>query len=195
MFNDFLLCFVPLFFAVDAIGVLPIFISLTEGLDAGRVRGVIIQSFLTAVIVSLIFLFLGQTIFDYLGITASDFMIAGGVILFVISIRDLLTSEKTRRSFDPESLGSVPVGVPLIVGPAVLTTTLIQVNAYGVLFPLIALLINICLACLLFYFSIPINKLLGNAGSKTISKIFSLVLAAIAVMMIRRGITAFHMYY
>jgi multiple antibiotic resistance protein len=92
---------------------------------------------------------------------------------------------------DLDSLGVVPIGVPLIVGPAVLTTSLILINEYGIILPLLALLVNIIIACLLFYFSGPIIKLLGNAGSKAISKIFALILAAIAVMMIRKGIIVF----
>ncbi|MBN2738748.1 MAG: MarC family protein [Spirochaetales bacterium] len=190
MWNDFWLCFVPLFFAVDAVGVLPMFISLTEGFQKQEVRQVIVQSLLTAVIVSVAFVFLGQSIFDYLGITTSDFMIAGGVVLFIISLRDILNSEKKQRKVDLGSLGAVPIGVPLIVGPAVLTTSLLLLAQYGYVLLLTSLLVNILIACLVFYFSLPLNKLLGKAGSKTISKIFALIIAALAVMMIRKGITS-----
>ena len=191
MLNNFVLCFVPLFFAVDSIGVLPMFMSLTEDLSKKEVQKIIFQSLLTAVIVSFVFVFLGQTIFNYLGITTYDFMIAGGCVLFIISLRDILNFEKKQRGVDIDSLGAVPIGVPLIVGPAVLTTSLILINEYGFVLPLIALLLNIFLACVVFYFSIPINKVLGNAGSRTVSKIFGLILAAIAVMMIRKGIVSF----
>ncbi|MBN2441562.1 MAG: MarC family protein [Spirochaetales bacterium] len=191
MIDSFILCFVPLFFAVDSIGVLPIFLSLTEGLTKKNIQKIIIQSLLTAVIVSFVFVFLGQTIFNYLGISTYDFMIAGGCILFIISLQDMLSSDKRQRNVDLDSLGAVPIGVPLIVGPAVLTTTLVLINQYGYILPLIALLTNILIACIIFSFSIPINKFIGNAGSRTISKIFGLILAAIAVMMIRKGIMFF----
>ncbi|MBN2536599.1 MAG: MarC family protein [Spirochaetales bacterium] len=186
----FWLNFVPLFIAVDAIGVLPIFISLTDGFEQKQIVKITVQSFFTALVVSLLFLLFGQFIFHYLGISTYDFMIAGGVILFILSIRDILISGKKQRFVDPGSLGAVPIGVPLIVGPAVLTTSLILINEHGLLFPLIAMVVNIIIACVIFLCSPALMKVLGKTGSKTISKIASLILAALAVMMIRKGITA-----
>ena len=75
--NKFWLCFVPLFAAVDAIGVVPLFLSLTEGLQSRRIRMVIVQFVITATSVALIFLVLGPALLSYLGITVADFMIAG----------------------------------------------------------------------------------------------------------------------
>jgi len=188
--RDFWLCFVPLFVAVDAVGVLPMFISLTEGLDQPRVRRVVIQSVVTAMIVGLAFLAIGQAVLRLLGVTVPDFLVAGGAVLFVLAIRDLLTLEKARRLAEPESLGPVPIGVPLIVGPAVLTTTLIVVGQHGYPLTIIALVANILIAGLVFWFSMAITRVLGKAGSRTISKLASLLLASIGVMMVRKGLVA-----
>jgi multiple antibiotic resistance protein len=186
--KTFWLCFVPLFVAVDAIGILPMFMGFTDNIEQNKIRRVVYQSVFTAMAVALVFLVAGKALFDFLGITVADFMIAGGVLLFIISINDLLTNEKKHRKIDPESLGAVPIGVPLITGPAVLTTSLILLNEYGIIFTASAIIINVAIAGVVFYFSIHINKLLGNAGSKTLSKIANLLLAAIAVMIVRKGI-------
>lgn len=189
--KSFWLCFVPLFVAVDAIGVLPMFIGFTHDIGRITIRRVILQSVITATMVAIIFLALGTAIMRLLGITVADFMIAGGVLLFIISISDLLTSEKIQRRLDPDSLGSVPLGVPLITGPAVLTTSILLMNDHGFLPTAIALVLNILIAGAVFFLASPIHHFLGNAGSKTISKIASLLLAAIAVMIVRKGIMFF----
>ncbi len=187
---DFWLCFVPLFVAVDAVGVLPMFMGLTEGLDAAQVRRIIVQSVVVATIVGLAFLVIGKGILALLGITVSDFMVAGGTLLFVLSVRDLLSLEKVHRAADAESLGAVPLGVPLIVGPAVLTTTLLLTNEYGPFMTALTLILNVAIAGALFRVSGSIIRVLGATGAKTVSKVASLLLAAIGVMMVRRGVEA-----
>lgn len=186
--HGFWLCFVPLFVAVDAVGVLPMFLGLTEGIDRTRLRLIIWQSLITGILVAVVFVVIGKGIFRLLGITPADFMIAGGILLFAISLRDLLVVEKHREPIDPESLGAVPVGVPLIVGPAVLTTILILVDQHGILTTMAAAVVNILLAGVVFGFARAIALRLGGAGTKAVSKIASLFLAAIAVMMVRKGL-------
>ena len=190
MFKNILLAFIPLFVAVDAFGVLPLFVGLTNGLEQKEKNRILIQSFWTASAVAVIFILIGRLIFNFLGITVADFMIAGGAILFCISITDILNPAKTRR-IPSESLGSVPLGIPLIVGPAVLTTSLVLVPRYGLLATIIAVLINILIAAAVFRQSHYLIKVLGDAGSKALSKVMSLLLAAIAVMLMRHGIQEF----
>jgi len=184
----FLLCFVPFFVAVDALGVLPIFISLTEGLNPSQRHKVLLQSLVTASVVALAFLVVGPTILTALNITVSDFMVAGGILLLVISLSDLLTGEKRQRLVDPETLGAVPLGVPIITGPAVLTTSVLLANVHGMTVTALALLVNIGIAGIIFWFASQITGFLGNAGTMILSKMASLFLATIAVMLIRRGV-------
>lgn len=186
--NKFWFCFFPIFMAVNVIGVLPMFMSFTEGLDRPRINRIIVQSVVTATIVAVIFLAVGKVMLDLLGITVSDFMIAGGTLLFIISLDDLISMERRWSQIDPESLGAVPLGVPLIVGPAVLTTILILVQEYGPLATVAALIVNILLTGVTFWFYAPIIRLLGKSGARTVSKLAALLLAAIAVMMVRKGI-------
>lgn len=189
--SRFWLCFVPLFVAVDAIGILPMFMGLTEGLERSQMRRVVRQSVVVAMAVALTFLAIGKGVLSLLGVTIADFMIAGGSLLFIIAVNDMLTFEKRQRIVDPDSLGAMPLGVPLIVGPAVLTTSLILVGEYGVYLTVICVIINVLIAGVVLYLAQPINRLLGGAGSKTVSKLASLLIAAIAVMFVRRGITTF----
>jgi multiple antibiotic resistance protein len=186
--NNFWLCFVPLFVAVDALGLLPIFMGLTQGLTRVRIRRIIFESVITAMIVALVFLFVGKGILTLLGITVADFMIAGGTLLFVLSLSDLITAEKRRIQVDQEEVGAVPLGVPLMVGPGVLTTTILLINQYGMIPTVSATIVNIVIAGMVFWMSGSINRILGRAGTRTISKLSNLILAAIGVMMVRKGI-------
>ena len=184
----FLLCFVPLFVAVDAIGVLPLYISLTETSDNDRRQRVLVQSLLTAGAVAIGFLIIGPALLRFLGITISDFMIAGGLLLLAISLTNLITGERRHGPSDAATLGAVPLGVPLITGPAVLTTSLLLADQYGQLLTSLSLSTNMALAGMLLALARPLTRGLGVAGIKTLSKIASMLLATIAVMLIRKGV-------
>jgi multiple antibiotic resistance protein len=186
--KSFLWCFVPLFVAVDAFGVLPLFISLTEGIPPERRRRLILQSVITAGTVALAFTLAGRPGLRALGISVSDFMMAGGLLLFALSLSDLLSVEKGRRKVDPETLGAVPIGVPLITGPAVLTTGMLLADQHGLTPTLAAVAANVLIAGVVFWFAQPIARALGGAGTKILSKMAALLLAAIGVMMVRRGV-------
>lgn len=190
MLKNIFLSFIPLFVAVDAIGVLPIFVSLTEGIEQKTRTKVILQSMLTAAGLAIGFVLVGKLVFKFLGITMGDFMIAGGVILFSLAIIDMTNPTKKRRIPGPE-LGAVPLGTPLIAGPAVLTTSMLVVSQHGLAATVISVLANILLAGLVFRLSFVLMKFLGEAGTKALSKITSLLLAAIAVMLIRKGLGQF----
>jgi multiple antibiotic resistance protein len=183
-----LLAFIPIFVAVDAIGVLPIFISLTEGAEQQEKIKVIAQSMVTAFCIAVAFIILGKAVFVALGIKMEDFMIAGGAILFCLAITDIINPVKKRR-IPAKELGAVPLGTPLIVGPAVLTTSMVIISEYGLFATLISVVVNIAIAGIIFSGATVLMKVLGEAGSKALSKIMSLLLAAIAVMLIRKGFT------
>lgn len=189
--ESFVLCFVPLFVAVDAIGVLPLFMNLTEGIEQSKIKNIIIQSMITALIVALAFIAVGTATLKLLGISVADFMIAGGMLLFLISVRDVLSTEKKNYAIELESMGAVPIGVPLITGPAVLTTSMLLINEHSLFITSLAIIANILIAGAVFFMAPLINRIIGKTGSKTISKITSLLLAAIGVMIIRRGIAIF----
>jgi multiple antibiotic resistance protein len=186
MLKNILLSFIPLFIAVDAIGVMPMFVGLTTELEQKAKTRIILQSMLTAACLAIGFVLGGKLLFRWLGITIGDFMIAGGAILFSLAIIDLVNPTKKRRAPE-QDLGVVPLGTPLIAGPAVLTTSMLIVSEYGLIATMVSLLGNIVVAGLILRGSILLTRVLGAAGSKALSKITSLLLAAIAVMLVRKG--------
>jgi multiple antibiotic resistance protein len=190
MVNNILLSFIPLFVAVDAVGILPIFVSLTATLEQKTRTKVIVHSMFTAAGLAIGFVLIGKLVFKFLGITMGDFMIAGGAILFSLAMIDMVGPTKTRRIPGPE-LGVVPLGTPLIAGPAVLTTSMVLATQHGMVPTVISVVVNILFAGLLFRISFWLMKFLGEVGAKALSKITSLLLAAIAVMLIRKGLEQF----
>ena len=179
--------FIPLFVAFDPLGILPIFVSLTSEMERSERKRVIRQSTLTAFLVSIGFLGVGESIFALLGISVSDFKIAGGILLFIIAIVDLIFPEKT-RTFPKETIGVVPIGIPLIVGPAVLTLLLMIVHTYGYFSTLLCLTLNLLVVWLVFTESHWILRFMKEGGTKGVAKVSSLLMAAFAMMMIRIGI-------
>jgi len=191
MLHEVLLAFIPLFVAVDAIGLLPLYIGITHELSGGVKRQIIVRSMVTALVLALAFIVFGRAIFRFLGITMGDFMVAGGFILFVIAILDIINPTKRRRAPVAAEVGAVPLGTPLIAGPAVLTTSLMLLAQYGIVPTVIAVVINILLAGVIFSGAGVIIHLIGANGSRALAKVMALILAAFAVMMIRQGISSF----
>lgn len=179
--------FIPFFVAFDALGILPIFVSLTGEMAPPERKKVVRQSILTAFLVSIGFLMVGKSVFAFLGISVSDFKVAGGILLFILAVIDLIFLEKT-RTFPKETLGVVPIGIPLIVGPAVLTLLLMVVHTYGFVSTIFCLILNLLIVWFVFSQSQWIIRVLKEGGAKGIGKVSSLLLAAFAVMVIRTGI-------
>lgn len=183
----FFLVFIPIFVAIDIFGILPLYLSIVHNVKMENRTNLAKQSVLTAILVGMGFLFFGRPLFNYLGITEADFKIAGGFILLVFAISDLLFPGKTRLSFTPDA-GIVPIGTPLIVGPAVLTTLILMVDIYGYWLTSFSLILNLLIVWFVLKHSEKIYALLGTGGTRATAKVISLLLAAIAVMMIRVGV-------
>lgn len=183
----FLQAFIPLFVAIDPIGLAALFLGLGQGVLPQQRQRIARQATLTAGLVALLFLFLGSNIFKALGITPSDFQIAGGSILFILAARDLMHSAAEPEKL-PVDFGVVPLGMPLIAGPAMITTLLLLTDTVGVRITLAGLVANLILVVLAFAFSDQLGRAIGTTGLRAISKIISMLLAAIAVAMIRHGL-------
>lgn len=185
----FLKAFMPLFFAIDAIGILPAFLSVTGDTSLMQRRKITNQAAMTAFGISVFFVFFGQAIFKQLGITVYDFKVAGGVLLLVLSIHDLLFDQGERRKGgSADTVGIVPIGTPLIIGPGALTTLLLIVDTTGYTMTMVSLVINLTIVWIIFHFSDKVIKVITKPGAIAMGKVFSLFLAAIAVMLIRSGI-------
>lgn len=186
--QPFLLCVIPILVALDAPGALPLFVGMTDGLTEEERRKTIRQSMLTAFLVTIGVVLLGRAVFAALGIRVEDFMIAGGIVLLIIAVTDIVKAGEIRVPPGP-TFGVVPLGTPLIAGPATLTTTLVLVGQHGYVPVILSLTVNILLAWLIFTQATRIIRLIGINGSRALAKVVSLLLAAIAVNMIRSGIT------
>jgi multiple antibiotic resistance protein len=185
--DKFLKAFIPLFVAIDPIGLAAIFLALGTGVPVDTRRKIARQAAWTGGGVALLFLLLGQSIFTALGITVNDFQIAGGLILFILAARDLIHSAAEVPPKLADDFGVVPLGMPLIAGPASITTLILLSQTLGVVITLAALAVNLVLVVLAFAYSAKIGSWIGPTGMRAISKIISLLLAAIAVNMVRRG--------
>src|SRR5205809_6598667 len=186
MIERFFLAFIPIFVAVDPIGLVAIFMGLgTSASGEYRKRQGYLGIF-TALCVAIGSIFLGKIIFAALGTTVADFQVAGGLILLGLAGRELLGLGPHDRGGSDE-FGIVPLGMPLIAGPALLTALLILVDTVGLVFTLLSLLVNMGLVAIAFCNADQFTRWMGRQGLRGVWKIIALLLAAIAISLIRRG--------
>jgi len=185
--EQFIKTFVPLFIVIDAFGNLPFVISMSEGMSKGERNRMILVAVFTAAVVGLAFLFLGRFVLDLMGISVGSFAIGGGLILLILSIRFILTGQVV-EVIKEEMVAVVPIGTPLTVGPATITTLLLLATQFPLYMVLLSFALNILIAWIIFMLSNGFVRFLGQGGIKAVSKVFSLLLAAIAVSMIIDGL-------
>lgn len=196
-FTAFVAAFLPLFVALNIPGVLPLYIGLTESMERRRRRRLLLKAITVAVSVALLMLFAGDVIFRTLGITVNDLRVGGGLILLILAITDLIFGDlKKRRGGEAEmedspegdALAVVPLGIPLIMGPAAITTILVTQSQYGYILTFAVIVLNMALVFAAFSAGPSLMAKAGPSFSQAVAKIASLFLAAIAVAMIRAGI-------
>lgn len=175
-----------MFIATDPIGLTAVYLALTHNLALKEKKTAAFHSSITAFVAGIAFLFTGQPLFNLLGIQMGDFKIGGGLLLVTISIYDILNPGK--RKVPQAGSAIVPLGVPLITGPAVLTTLILLNDNYGYFITVISFLINIGFVFIAFYYSKWVLKLFGSEGIRGFGKLISILLSAYGVMMIRMGI-------
>jgi len=132
---------IALFIIVDPFGNIPIFVGLTENIPDAQKKKVYNTAVLVGMALLLIFAFTGQEIFSLFGLSIYSFEVAGGILLLIISIRILITGSMHENVESPESLGAVPIAIPLLVGPGAVTTTILDIQAYGIVIAILAVLI------------------------------------------------------
>ncbi len=196
--RDFPSAFLPLFIAIDAIGIVPLFMSLTDGYDDRARRRLALQATATALVISLIIILSGTALFRVLGITLNDLRVSGGIILFVLAVSDLFLGGKQRVPDDDDNdpatpmhagdLGIVPLGIPLVCGPAAITTLIVSQREFGTVVTTASLVVNLVIVLVAFVLGPWLLRKLGRSTALAIAKVVNLFLAAIAVAMIRAGI-------
>ncbi len=208
--HDFLVILLPLFVVMDPAGSLPVYVALTSQYTEEQRRRIAVRATVVAAVVGILFVVLGQAIFNFLGIQFADFQIAGGILLVILAVLDLLSPGKpavNSAQIDPDaSIAVVPLAVPLIVGPATMTTSLLLVNTYSKSYNehfgaptgqiLVAalvcagLLVNLAILFAAMWYSSRLVALIGRNTMSVVNKIVMILLAAIAVSLIRQGIVS-----
>lgn len=184
--EKFFLAFIPVFVAIDPIGLVALFMGLGPTASPDERRHQAFLGIFTGLAVAVGFIFLGKIIFSALGITVADFQIAGGLILLILATRELVAFGPADRG-GGNDFGIVPLGMPLIAGPALLAALLILIDTVGLVFTLVSLLVNLAIVALVLCNADRFSRLMGKQGLRGVSKIIALLLAAIAVSLIRRG--------
>lgn len=187
LLNSFVMTFFPLFIVIDAVGTLPFVISLSEGMERPSRRRLINIATATAALVGLFFLFVGQALLNVMGISVGAFAIAGGIILLILSLQYMSTGRLV-EIVKEEMVAVVPIGTPLTVGPATVTTLLLLGTQYQIQWVLLSFVLNMGIVYLIFSFSNQVVRILGKSGVKVVSRVAALLLAAIAVNMVIRGL-------
>ena len=206
---DFIRIFIPLFVVIDPAGMLPVYLAMTNRYTPEQRRRIARRASIAAALTGVGFIVFGQLILSVMGVRFADFQIAGGILLVVLCIIDVLTPGKPAVNehvdYDPASaIGIVPLAIPLIVGPATMTTSLLLVNSYAkgdedqfgapwgavIVASMVAaaLLINVLLLFIAMWHSDKLVRIVGKNAMTVINKIVMILLAAIAVSLIRQGI-------
>ena len=186
--NDIITAVIALFVVIDPIGNIPLFIALINKLEKEEQKTVSKTAIITAAILLIIFGVAGSQILQLFGITIFSFMIAGGILLFIIAI-ELLTYGEGRFSSNVKGeAGVVPIAFPLLAGPGAITAVIILYQTSGFLITVLSIIIVIAITYVILRMVNPIYKILGNRGSMIVSRVFAVIIAAIAVEYIVKGI-------
>ncbi|HEX9261064.1 MAG TPA: MarC family protein [Candidatus Bathyarchaeia archaeon] len=182
---------IVLFIIVDPFGNVPIFMGLTENITESQRRKVFNTATLVGIVLLLVFAFTGQEIFLFFSVSIHSFEVAGGLLLLIISMRILISGSLHENVGSPESLGAVPIAMPLLVGPGAITTTILSLQDYGTLVTIMSVLIVLFFTWVILRYVGSVYKFLGKTGAAVIARVMALLIAAIAVQYILSGISQF----
>jgi len=194
--------FVTLLVVIDPLGLAPLFVGLTQGRSEAYKREAAIRGTVLATVILFFFAFVGQELLDALGIGVPAFRVAGGALLFLLSL-DMVFARPSgvRRATAPEQeeaneakeedISVFPLAIPLIAGPGSLTTVLLYTGNGGVLviaavLAVLSVVLLLVLASLLF--ASRIMRVFGETGANVFSRVLGVLLAALAVQFVLDGI-------
>ena len=191
LITEFVKAFIALFIIVDPLGNIPIFVGLTEKLGETQRQRVLNVAILVGVVLLLVFAFTGLEILNIFGLSIYSFEVAGGILLLIISIRILISGSFHEGAESPESIGAVPIAMPLLVGPGAITTTIFNLQAYGIMVTILAVVVVLAVTWVILRFMHRIYRFLGKTGAIVIARVMALFIAAIAIQYILTGVTHF----
>jgi len=185
--TDLIKMTVALFIVVNPLGSVPIFVSLTQDMDRQQRKRTYHLAILTGLILLAFFALVGQNVLILFGISLDSFMIAGGILLLIVAVKLLVIGGWTENLSLSESVGAVPIGCPLLVGPGAITTAILSLQSSGILVTLLSVAITFIIVWLILRFIDPIYRVLGKNGSLVITRVMALLIASIAVQYVLEG--------
>ncbi len=185
---DILKSIVMLFIVLDPIGTTPYYQAFTARLSGGERARVLRLTIVVAALMLLAFAIIGDAIFRLLNITLADFKVAAGLLLLIASLALLLEAPLGFLRGEPERMAIVPLATPLLAGPAAISVTLLIKYTAGSHVAVIAITVNMMLTYMILALSDSIVRLLGRQGLLILDKFMSLLMAALAVSLIRQGV-------
>jgi len=166
-------------------------VGLTENVQDAQKKKVYNTATIVGVILLLVFAFAGTGILSLFGLSIYSFEVAGGILLLIIAIRILISGSIHENAESPESIGAVPIAIPLLVGPGAITTTIFNIQQYDTIIAILAVLVVMATTWIILRYISRVYKFLGKTGSLIIARVMALLIAAIAVQYILTGVTHF----
>jgi len=188
--------FVTLFVIIDPVGLAPIFVALTQGMEPKARRAVALRATGIAAVILLIFGLAGESLLNAVGITMPAFRIAGGLLLFLTALDMLFERRTERRGSQVESTPDpsvFPLAIPLVAGPGAMATIILlignhpgdmgaQLLIFGVMFAVVAAALGF------FLLAGPIERALGKTGITVVTRLLGMLLAALSVQFVIDGL-------
>jgi len=172
-----------LFAVIDIVGSIPIIIDLRQ--RVGHIQSG--KASIVALFIMVVFLFVGESILNLIGIDVNSFAIAGSFILFFLAI-EMILGIRLYKDDAPNTASIVPLAFPLIAGAGTMTSLLSLRAEFEVQNIIVAIIINILLVYLVLKLSAKIEKILGNGGMAVLRKVFGVILLAIAVKLFKTNV-------
>lgn len=177
-----------LFFVIDALGNIPAYLRLLHPFDKKKQRQIACRELLFALAIMVLFNYVGEVLLTMLHIESATVQVAGGIVLFLISIR-LIFSEEEGAKWKEQEPFIVPIATPLIAGPSVLSVIMIFAEEEESPWTVItAIFVAWALSSLLFIFAKPIYKLFKDKGLNACQRLMGLIVALIAVQLFLEGL-------
>lgn len=182
---------ISLLVILNPVGIVPIYIALTQKMESTKRTQLSKTVIITSAALLFTFAVAGTLIFAVFGITLYSFMVAGGILLFVVAI-ELLTGEGWRfmGSGVSEETGVVPLAFPLLAGPGAITAVIISFELSGLIVTAVSISIAISTAYVILRYAHRIHRVLGKRGSLIVTRVFAVIIAAIAIEYIVDGVKA-----
>jgi len=190
--------FVTLFVIIDPIGLAPLFVALTHGMDARTRRGIAIRACVIAALLLVLFAALGEAVLGFVGISMPAFRIAGGILLFLTAL-DMLFERRSKRREDqaderPDP-SVFPLAIPLIAGPGAIASVILLTGEMGGLHgfatTVVVMLAVLAIVFALFMVAGLLERAFGRTGINVVTRLLGMLLAALAVQFVLDGLRAF----